>query len=119
MGQERFNPFAAKTQVPAVVRDVTGRELVEGDELVLNANCQAPLFRVLKIQPVVDPNAPPGILQVDLVCRWRFHAARNTPVVEFIKTRGVEEVGEITKRTEAQVEAEAPQVEESPVVEES
>jgi hypothetical protein len=112
MGREsNLNPFARNTQVPAVVRDVTGREVVEGDEIVLNTNCQAPLFRVLKIAPVVDPNAPPGLLQVDLVCRWRFHAARNTPVVEFIKTRGVEEVGEITKASPAQVEAEAPAVE--------
>jgi hypothetical protein len=77
MGREsNLNPFARNTQVPAVVRDVTGREVVEGDEIVLNTNCQAPLFRVLKIAPVVDPNAPPGLLQVDLVCRWRFHSAR-------------------------------------------
>jgi hypothetical protein len=119
MAEHKFNPFAKGTTVPVVVLDRYGRPLEEGAEIVVSTAHPVPPFRVLKIAPALDPNLPPGILYVDVICRWRFTAARNTPVQEFIRVRTPEEAGVLAHKTEAEAEAAAPKIAEEGLVTES
>jgi hypothetical protein len=119
MSESKHNPFARNTAVAAVILDRYGRELEEGAEVVVASQHPVPPFRVLKVTPAMDPKLPPGALYVDLICRWRFVAARNTPVSELLQVRTAEEAGVLAHKTEAEAEAAAPKIAEEGLVTES
>lgn len=119
MSEHKLNPFAKNTTVPPIVLDRYGRELTEGAEIVVASQHPVPPFRVLKIAPALDPKLPPGVLYVDVICRWRFMAARSQPVQEFIQVRTAEEAGALAHKSEAEAESAAPKLAEEGLVAES
>jgi len=105
MGKDaRLNPFSTERKVDPVVLDCWGRALQEGDEVTLQPTVGYPFFRILKIQPVMDPNLPPNLMAVDLVCRWRFHVGRGTPTPAMVLTRTREEMVPVAAATEEAAE---------------
>jgi hypothetical protein len=75
-----------------VVREARGRELREGDEIILAI--PGPIyFRVAAITPVLDPAAPPGLMQVHLGCMLTFGAKVGTINREFVRVRTEQEAG--------------------------
>ena len=87
MGQgSRLNPFARSTTVglPAVVRDLFGRPLEEGDKVYLHVQVPPP-FMISKIQPVVDPTQPQNMMDITVTCVLQFRATRNAPNQEFTR----------------------------------
>lgn len=119
MADHKFNPFAKGTAVPPVALDRYGRALEPGAEVVVQSPHPQPPYRVLQVTPALDPKLPPGALYVDVICRWRFVAARNTPVNEFLLVRTPEEAGVIAHPPEEAAEAAAPKIAEEGLVTES
>jgi hypothetical protein len=73
-------------------KDARGRDLQEGDEIVLNAK-GAIYYRVAKITPTLDPKAPPDLLLVHIAAIIPFYARRGAVNPEFIRVRTLEEAG--------------------------
>jgi hypothetical protein len=84
--QSRLNPFGKDTTVslPPTVRDQFGRALQDGDHVFLAAAAQ-PLFKVIKVTPVLDPGAPANLMDIMLQCTVLFRAGRNQPNREFVR----------------------------------
>ena len=79
-----------QTQVGTL--DARGRVLQEGDEIILNV--RGPIyFRVAQITPMLDPNAPPGMLHVHVAAILTFMAKRGAMNAEFVRVRTAEEAG--------------------------
>jgi len=76
-----------------VVKDYRGRELQEGDEIILNV--QGPLFfRVVAIRPDLRPTADaPNYALIDVAATHSFVCARGMPEREFIRVRTAQEAG--------------------------
>jgi hypothetical protein len=93
MGTEaRTNPGSREFTGPAVVLEARGRELKEGDEIILQI--PGPIyFRVAQITPVLDPALPPGLVYVHVGCMLTFTAKRSQINREFIRVRTGEEAG--------------------------
>lgn len=94
MGAEaRTNPFS-KEHKPTIdgVVEMRGRKLEVGDEVILNTGNPI-FFRVIDIKPVLDPKAPPGLLQVEVAAAIHFYATRGQINPEFIRTRTAAEAG--------------------------
>ena len=88
----RLNPAAKDYRDAAVVLEARGRVLQEGDEIILSL--PGPIyFRVAQITPVLDPAAPPGLLNVHVGCMLSFVAKRGVVSREFIRVRSAEEAG--------------------------
>lgn len=88
----RSNPQSREYQGPGVVLEARGRVLNEGDEIILAI--PGPLyFRVAQIAPVLDPDAPPGLLVVHVGCMLSFTAKRGAINREFVRVRTGEEAG--------------------------
>ena len=87
--EERNNPNAILSMS---VREARGRELKEGDEIILAI--PGPIyFRVAAITPVLDPGAPPGLMQVHVGCMLTFGAKRGAVNREFVRVRTEQEAG--------------------------
>lgn len=99
---DRHNPFGKKRVIDPVVLDCWARPLQEGDEVILSSQVGQPFFRVMKIAPVIDPNLPPNVMAVDLICRWRVQVARNQATPALILTRTVEELAPVVTASEAE-----------------
>lgn len=115
MGNEsRLNPGARDFTGPAVVLEARGRELKEGDEIIVSI--PGPIyFRVAGIQPILDPSAPPGLVQVHVGAMLTFGATRGKVNREFVRVRTAEEAGPAGfKLLDAQPTDEAPTPAESP-----
>lgn len=93
MGHDaRQNPGSAEYTGPPETRDARGRVLQEGDEIILAV--PGPIyFRVAQITPVLDPAAPPGLLQVHVGAMLTFGAKRGAINREFVRVRSAEEAG--------------------------
>lgn len=93
MGNEaRLNPQSTEYAGPPVVLDARGRALQEGDEIILAV--AGPLyFRVAGITPVLDPTAPPGLVQVHVGAMLTFGVKRGAVNREFVRIRTAEEAG--------------------------
>lgn len=79
-------------------KDARGRELREGDEIILNV--RGPIyFRVAAITPTMDPTAPPDLLMVHVGAIIPFTAKRGAINPEFIRVRTLEEAGPIPFET--------------------
>ena len=105
MGHEaRENPGSLEFRGPTDTRDARGRVLQEGDEVILAI--PGPIyFRVAQITPVLDPQAPPGLLHVHVGCMLTFTAKRGAINREFVRVRSAEEAGPSTfKLLDAQPE---------------
>lgn len=85
MGNHRVNPFARGTTVvrPTKLRDALGRELQEGD-LVILPKSLAPTARVMQIRPNLHPGAPPNTLSVVLQVVLPFIAPADTPLGDIV-----------------------------------
>ena len=94
---EKINPFARRaasttTQPADVVRDAKGRVLHEGDEVILNL--RGPVYlRVAKIVPVLDPGAPPNLVNIHVGTLAAFTVKKDTPVMEILRIATLEEAG--------------------------
>lgn len=93
MGNEsRSNPRSLDFPGPPVTLEARGRVLQEGDEIILAI--PGPIyFRVAQITPMLDPSAPPGLLQVHVGCMLTFTAKRGAVNREFVRVRTAEEAG--------------------------
>lgn len=81
---------------PKTVRDRHGRELLEGDELIMPAlKLEAPVFVVAGISPLVDPQAPPNLMRVTLLTTVMIGVKADTADQSLIKTRDRTEVGPV------------------------
>ena len=92
MGTEsRRNPFAKDTTIdlPVGIRDAFGRRLGEGDKIVLDL-AQQIVLTIQSVAPVVDPSAPPNLMDVTLACKFR--SVRNEPIREFIRIIAATEI---------------------------
>lgn len=102
MSESKFNPLArnsADRDKGAI--DFRGRELKEGDEIILNTG--NPIFyRIVAITPVMDPKAPPNLLKVEVAAAIHWHCVRGQINTEFIRVRSAEEAGpmNVTKAQE-------------------
>lgn len=95
MGAEaRTNPFSKENSKPYIdgIVDLRGRKLEIGDEVMLNTGNPI-FFRVIAINPVLDPKAPPGLMQIEVAAAIHFYAPKNKVQLEFIRTRTAEEAG--------------------------
>lgn len=93
--QSRINPVAqqAKQPRPDAVLDARGRALQEGDEVFLAV--QGPIyFRIATIVPNLHPQAPPGMMKVDLGSIISFAAQKGVINPEFVRVRTAEEAGD-------------------------
>jgi hypothetical protein len=75
---------------PAQVRDRHGRVLGVGDAVQVHTPVP-PLFLVQRLETVEQPGAPPGLMEVEVFCRLRFHAVRDEQNVEFLRILTAEE----------------------------
>lgn len=93
MGNEaRQNPHSREFTGPLVVLEARGRPLQEGDEIILAV--PGPIyFRVARIDPVLDPAAPPGLVQIHMGCMVTFGAKGGVINREFVRVRTAEEAG--------------------------
>lgn len=88
----RSNPASTEFTGPAVVLEARGRELKEGDEIILSI--PGPIyFRVAQLSPVLDPALPPGLVYVHVGYMLTFTAKRSQLNREFIRVRTGEEAG--------------------------
>lgn len=73
-------------------KDARGRILEEGDEIIVVT--QGPIFfRVARIAPVLNPQLPPDMLELQIVALIPFLAKRGVVNPEFIRVRTREEAG--------------------------
>lgn len=96
MGHEaRQNPFSLDGAAPSTpeVRDARGRLLQADDEIILAV--PGPVyFRVAGVTPVLDPKAPPGLLNVHMGCMMTFTVKSGSAAHrEFVRVRTAEEAG--------------------------
>jgi hypothetical protein len=81
-------------------RDGLGRELQVGDAVFLKTG-QEPIFRVSDIHPAVNPNLPPGMLQIDMICYVPMLAPAGKPTPDIVRVATAEEAGPLNiKKTE-------------------
>lgn len=103
MGQHKFNPFARGSTVPppTTIMDAYGRVLDPGDEVILRASI-APCARIQRVQPILDPKAPPGMVLVTMTSVWQLPMQAGVPLQQMIRTQTVAEAIDagILKRTE-------------------
>lgn len=87
MSEHKLNPLARGTLVglPAQVRDLYGRVLQEGDQIILNTPQVPQLYRVKSITPNVDPKFPENQMVIVLTAAQRFLATRDQPNPEFVR----------------------------------
>lgn len=95
MGREsRFNPnrptLGPSYGGPIRILDALGRELREGDLLTVN-HSPVVAFEVASIKPMLDPGAPPNLVEVIVRVHLRFGAANNQPSQEFVRVMPREE----------------------------
>ena len=88
---ERSNPFSRANRADGII-DARGRKLEVGDEVMLNLS--GPIFlRVVDIRPYLHPQAPAGMLQIEVAVGLHFFAPQGIPQREFIRVRTAEEAG--------------------------
>ena len=75
---------------PPQVRDLYGRVLQPGDGVTLNTPYPQ-VFKVQRVSPVVEPDAPAGFMEIELVSMVRFRAVRNQVNQEFCRVLQVAE----------------------------
>lgn len=93
MSDSKLNPFARNsvTKNEGVV-ELRGRELQVGDEIIINT--PGPIFfRVVDISPVLDPNAPPNLLRIEVGAAIHWTAVKGQRNMEFIRVRTAAEAG--------------------------
>jgi hypothetical protein len=73
-------------------KDARGRDLQEGDEIILNSRGQV-YYRVAKISPCLDPKAPPDVIMLHIAAIIPFLAKRGAVNPEFVRVRTLEEAG--------------------------
>ena len=96
MSESKANPFARRNvaQRRDGIWDSRGRQLEIGDEcLVVTGFPQ--FYRVVDIKPVLNPNAPPGTMEIELASAVHFYAPKGVPQGEFIRVRTAEEAGPV------------------------
>ncbi|SRR5258706_5601921 len=98
MGHDaRINPISHEAKLDPIVKDMRGRSLQEGDELILNVG--GPIFfRVVKIAPVLNPGAPANLMKIEVAAALNWQAIREQINVEFIRVRTAEEAGPMVFR---------------------
>lgn len=69
---------------PAEVRDALNRVLFEGDGVLLNLPLP-PIFFVQQIERVVDPQVPPGFMEITVISKQKFRAPRGVANNEFTR----------------------------------
>lgn len=88
---ERLNPTAQQARIDGIV-EARGRKLEIGDEVLLSV--PNPIYyRVIDIRPVLDPKAPPGMMQIELGAAIHFFSPKGVPQREFIRVREAAEAG--------------------------
>lgn len=95
MGAEsRANPFAAWKKTDQVSQskayDRNGRELGLGDTVHVLAKTDI-MWRVVGVQPVLDPRVPPGTLQLQLTAVFITGVQGGMPILDILKTKDAEE----------------------------
>lgn len=88
------------------ILDRFGRVLAEGDMVILSGRGDL-VWRITKIRPILDPNAPPGAKQITFTAAVESGVQTNMPVAEFIKVR---DVGEYQPSGDSLTAEEAPKV---------
>lgn len=86
MTESKLNPFAKHTTIvkDPVIKDVFGRPLHEGDQVLLQTGMMQP-FIVTKCAPVVDPGQPANLMDITVSCTLRFRAVREERAQEFVR----------------------------------
>lgn len=74
------------------VIDYRGRSLQIGDEILLNTGNPI-FFRVIDIKPVLDPQAPPNMLRIEVAAAIHWGTVNGQVNPEFIRVRTAEEAG--------------------------
>lgn len=87
-GQGPLGPTAHSS----VIFDAIGRALREGDAVTLSMRGPA-IFRVMKILPVLDPAAPAGTMQLQLVCVAHYMPKGGQSLGEVLRIGTVDELG--------------------------
>jgi hypothetical protein len=73
-------------------KDARGRELKEGDEIILGT--QLPVqWRILQLTPILDPKAPAGALIMHLVATSNLPIQGGMKYSNMIRVQTVEEAG--------------------------
>jgi len=101
-----FIPPLADHLANAVVRDAYGRVLREGDYVLIEQPMVRQPVKVMAIAPVVDPSAPPNLMQITFSMTYQFRCVRNERALEFMRVATKEEA-EGEKRKIAQGELQA------------
>lgn len=90
MGHDQRIRETAEASQP--IYEARGRPLQEGDEIILAT--RGPIyFRVAQITPVLDPSAPPNLVQVHVAAILTFVAKKGSQNNEFIRVRTSAEAG--------------------------
>lgn len=86
MSEHKVNPFAKASglDLPAQVRDLYGRVLQTGDQILLNTPQIPQLYRVMSIAPNIDPKYPANQMVIVLRSDQRFLATRDQRNPEFV-----------------------------------
>lgn len=84
------NITAAISNQSPVVRDLPGRVLEVGDEVILSAPLHT--YRVSKVEPVRAPGAPANLMHLQLVSVIDLPAPRDQPMEGVIRVRTAAEI---------------------------
>lgn len=93
----RRNPFNRWRQESAVTStklyDRFRHEIHEGDLVHLLGRSDV-MWRVQKCAPALAPNAPPGMVELQLVAVFALGLPGGQPITDMVKVQGVEELRE-------------------------
>lgn len=96
MGRDqRQNPFGSGSATgpgPTAVLDSLGRPLEAGDAVVLKLQ-GTPIYRVVAITPVLDPQAPPGLQTIQVGFLAEFVVKPTTPLSQITRVAPAAEAG--------------------------
>ena len=79
--RRQFAQAVARGQLSAL--DRFGHPLSEGDDVLLRGDAD-PVFTVAAVGPVVDPNLPPGLMQVTLTTTFQYRVQAGQPAAPIV-----------------------------------
>lgn len=97
MGNHRFNPHARGNVVgalPHVVKDVHGRPLEVGDQIVM-PQLTLPHLQVARVAPSLNPAAPPNSMEVVVRMQMLLLVPADAPLEQFLLVRTKEELEQV------------------------
>jgi hypothetical protein len=90
--KSRMQETGSRETTATSALDAIGRPLAEADGIFRIDLNGPPLFRVAGIQPVVDPNLPPGLVDVHVICFHTLRAKAGVPIPSVVRIGGAGEL---------------------------